>query len=175
MEIQTTRLIIRKIEMADASSILEAMECPEVHQMHSNGFTNIEKVQSYIDVLSKEYNSEKYRTLAIAEKSTNQLIGLITLDVMSVFSRVEYCYWVNKKYRKIGYATETIIAMNEYCFNSLDVNRIQAMTSNPASEKVLEKSGMIYEGTLRQYFGMNGVYWDVKMYSILHSDFTCIK
>ena len=45
------------------------------------------------------------------------------------------------------------------------------MTSNPASEKVLVKAGMTYEGTLRQYFGMKGIYWDVKMYSILQSDY----
>lgn len=175
MEIETSRLIIRKVEMSDVLFILEAMECPEIHQMHNNGFSSIEKVQSYIEVLLKEYSFEKYKTLAIAEKNSNKLIGLITVDIIEVFSRGEFSYWINKKYRNIGYATEVIKAMTTYCFNSGNLNRIEAITTNPASEKVLEKSGMIYEGTLRQYLKINGVYWDMKMYSILYGDFNAVK
>lgn len=172
MEIKTERLIIRKLEMTDDFSVLQAMECPEVHLMYSNGFTDIEKVRSYINVILNEYTQEKYRTLAIADKATSILIGMITLDITPMFSRVEYSYWISKENRNKGYATETLKAMHEYCFDCLKLNRIQAMTSNPVSAKVIEKSGMIYEGTLRQYYGMGGEYWDVKVYSIVRSDYT---
>lgn len=171
MKIQTTRLIIRKFEPADDLPVLHAMECPEIHLMYSNGFTDVEKVQSYLAVLFKEYESGKYRTLAIAEKNTNELIGSITLDVVDMFSRVELSYWINRDYWNAGYATETVKAVIGHCFTSLTLNRIQAMTSNPASERVLIKAGMTFEGTLRQYVGMNGIYWDCKMYSILKGDF----
>jgi ribosomal-protein-alanine N-acetyltransferase len=175
MKIQTSRLSIRQIEMTDDEYIFKAMECPQIHQMHSNGFITVEKVKSYIEVLLKEYQSGKYRTLAIAEKNTNKLIGSLTLDVYRNFSRAEISYWIDKNYRNIGYATETVKAMIEYCFTFLSLNRIQAMTSNPASERVLEKAGMIYEGTLRQYFGMKNTFWDCKMYSLLRSDFNPTK
>lgn len=170
MLIQTERLLIRPVEMADGAVLLNAMACPQVHQMHSYGFTSLEKVDSYIGVLLREYLSGKYRTFAMADKNTNRLLGLITLDIVEMFSRAELSYWIDKDYRNMGYTTEALKGVIEYCFGALSINRIQAMTSNPVSERVLEKSGMTYEGTLRQYFGMNDTYWDVKIFSILKSD-----
>ncbi len=143
--------------------------------MYNNGFTTIEKVQDYIQLILKEYQSGKLRTFAIAEKNTNKLIGSITLDVVEVFARAEISYWINKNYRNKGYATESIKSIIKYCFDVLSLNRIQALTSNPASERVLEKSGMLYEGTLRQYFRMGSICWDVKMYAIIKEDFSSAK
>lgn len=71
----------------------------------------------------------------------------------------------------MGYATETVKAIIKYSFDDLSLNRVQALTSNPASERVLTKAGMVYEGTLRQYFRMGNISWDVKMYAILREDF----
>jgi ribosomal-protein-alanine N-acetyltransferase len=147
------------------------MECPQIHQMHSYGFATIDAIQSYIQLLLNEYQCGKVRTLAIAEKSTNKLIGLITLDVVEIFARAEISYWINRSYRNKGYATEAIKGIIKYSFDSLSLNRIQAITSNSASERVLFKAGMIYEGTLRQYFRIGDIYWDVKMYAILKEDF----
>ncbi len=167
MNIKSERLVIREMEERDASAILDAMECPEISDMFCNGLGDIEKVKSYLDVIINEYKDGKFRTFAVAEKSTNQLIGSITLDVTPPFARAEYSYWINRKYRNHGYATETVNAMNKYCFDTLSINRIQVLTSNPISEKVVEKVGFVYEGTLKQYFGFNGHFWDVKMYALL--------
>lgn len=175
MILVTDNLLIRKLIETDDADILEAMKCPQIHQMHSNGFTTVDKVQSYIQVLLGEYISGKARTLAIAQKSTNKLIGLITIDILEIFARAEISYWINKNYRNKGYATETVKSIIEYCLDDLSLNRVQAMTSNPASERVLEKAGMIYEGTLRQYFKMENTFWDVKMYAILKESFVLNK
>lgn len=175
MILETESLLIRQLEKTDDVALLEAMECPQVHQMHSNGFTTIDKVQSYIQLLLQEYQSGKVRTLAIAEKSTNKLIGSITLDVLEIFARAEISYWINKNYRNMGYATETVKALIEYSFDGLSLNRVHALTSNPASERVLAKAGMICEGTLKQYFKMGNIFWDVKMYAILKENFNSTK
>lgn len=171
MVIQSKNLVIREIEGNDASAMLEAMECPQVSEMYGNGLTDLEKVLSYIKVIENEYQNGKYRTFAIAEPQTNKMIGSITIDATPFFSRAEYSYWINRNYRNHGYATETVNAMNRYCFETLSVNRIQVMTSNPISEKVVMKSGMSYEGTLRQYFGLEGRFWDVKVFSILAEEY----
>lgn len=171
MEIQAERVCLRKIELSDGQALLEAMDCPKIHQMHSYGFTDIEHVESYIRVLLKEYEAGKYRTLAVAGKESNRLTGLMTIDILSIFSRAEISYWIRQQDWNRGYATESVKAVVKYGFENLTLNRIQALTSNPVSERVLEKSGMTCEGTLRQYVGMKGVYWDCKMYSILRSDY----
>ena len=75
----------------------------------------------------------------------------------------------------MGYATETVKAIIAYSFDILSLNRVQAFTSNPASERVLKKAGMVYEGTLRQYFKRGDDFWDAKMYAILKKDFNFTK
>lgn len=168
--IKTQRLMLRPVLLGDAQSILDAMECPEIHSMHSNGFRTMEDVQRYIEVLLREYENGKFKTWAIALKDTDLLIGSITLDTVPFFARTDLSYWINREHRNLGYATEVVKAMTGYCFDDLGMNRVQVLTSNPASARVVEKAGMQYEGTLRQYFGMNGNYWDVKMYSVLRDD-----
>lgn len=68
MILETENLFIRQFKITDDTALLEAMECPNVHQMYSNGFTSINKVQDYIQLLLQEYKTGKVRTLAIAEK-----------------------------------------------------------------------------------------------------------
>lgn len=171
--ISTQRLTIRSVRMEDDQQILNAASCPQIHLMHSNGFHDLSSVRSYIEVLRKEYANGKYRTLAMAEKPEDRLVGLITLDIDQVFPRAEISYWVDVHDRNMGYATEAVEAMLEYGFTRFGLNRIQAMhfTDNPASGRVLEKAGMAYEGTLHQYVGMGNVFFDCKMYAILKSDF----
>ncbi len=175
MILETQNLLIRKFKKTDDAALLEAMECPEVHLMYSNGFTSIDKVREYIQLLLQEYQEGKLRTLAIAEKSTNKLIGSITLDVLEIFARAEISYWINKNYRNRGYATEAVRAIIGHCFDALSLNRIQAPTFNPASERVLIKTGMICEGTLRQYFKVGDKSLDVKVYAILKEEYDPVK
>ncbi len=170
MELQSVRLAIRPFVPTDDKRMLEAMTCPDVHQMHSDGFLDIEAVRRYLRLLTDEYQSGMFRTLAITERECSTLIGAITLDRMPQFARVELSYWIHPAQRNRGYATEAVTAMIHRCFQMANCNRIQAMTANPASARVLEKSGMRYEGTLRQYVGINGVFRDMAMYAILRSD-----
>lgn len=175
MFLETKNLLIRQFKKTDDVDLLEAMACPQVHRMYNNEFTDIDKVQRYIQLLIRENPSGKIRTLAIAEKSTDKLIGSITIDVTDIFARAEISYWINKNYRNMGYATETVKAIIAYSFDILSLNRVQAFTSNPASERVLKKAGMVYEGTLRQYFKRGDDFWDAKMYAILKKDFNSTK
>lgn len=172
MKIITPRLLIREVTEDDDKHILKAAECPEINGMHSNEFTELTNVQRYIRVLLNEYKAGNFRTSCIANKNTDELIGMVTFDIDKVFPRAEISYWIRIENRNKGYATEAVKAMIEYGFDTLSLNRIQGMhfSNNPASGRVLEKAGMVYEGALRQYIGMNGVFYDCRMYSILRSD-----
>lgn len=171
--LHTPRLLLREMRPTDGSSLFEAAACPQINLMHNNEFDKMENVRRYISVLNKEYEDEKYRTLAIADSSVNKLIGLITIDVDKFFPRAEISYWIDKRYRNRGFATEAVRAIIHYGFSNLGLNRIQGMhfTNNPASGRVLEKAGMSFEGILRQYVGLNGTFHDCKMYSIIKSEF----
>ena len=177
MNLETKRLQIRKIMESDAETILDAVKCPEVHFMYGNQFDSIEKVQQFIQVLYEEYDAGKYRTMAIADKTNDLLIGTITLEKDKTFPRAEVSYWISNSYRNAGYATEAVTEVIAYGFNSMSLNRIQAMhfPNNLASGRVLEKAGMQYEGTLRQYVGMGEIHLDCMMYSIVRNDFIKLR
>ena len=166
--INTNNCIIRDVRLSDDVKILGAMICPDIATMHSGGFRDIPDVRSYIDVLLSEYINGKFRTLAIAERQSDTLLGCITIDVHKYFRRAELSYWVSIPYRNKGYATEAVSAIIRYGFTDLGLVRIQAFHSvgNPASGRVLEKAGMKYEGTLRLYNGQS----DEKMYALINTD-----
>lgn len=166
--ITKSKIILREVKMTDDEQILSAMACPQVHGMHSDGFKDISDVRRYIPVLTQEYQNYNFRTLAIAEKISNELCGTITIDIHKYFSRAELGYWISIPYRNKGYASEAVRAVIEYGFSKLNLKRIQAVHSinNPASGRVLEKAGMTYEGTLRLYNGID----DEKMYSVIKNN-----
>lgn len=173
MNLETCRLRIRNVVSSDDVAIYDAVQCPEIHMMYGNQFDSIIKVQQYIHVLLSEYDIGKYRTLAIADKTKNLLIGTITLDKDKTFPRAEISYWISNSYRNTGFATEAISKVIAYAFTNMSINRIQAMhfPNNYASGRVLQKSGMQYEGTLRQYVGMGEMHLDCMMYSIIKEEF----
>ena len=77
-----------------------------------------------------------------------------TIDVSTKFLQygtceIGYCY--GDEFWNKGYATESLKAVIKYLFEEADAELICAeyMSNNPASGKVMEKSGMKYEGILR--------------------------
>ena len=57
----------------------------------------------------------------------------------------------------------------DFCFKEYGVERIQCRckAENVQSERVMQKIGMTYEGTLRRDVFHRDKFWDMKYYSIL--------
>ena len=68
-----------------------------------------------------------------------------------------------------GIATAALSAITEYAFTELDLNRLFAYVFewNPASTRVLEKSGYLCEGRLRKSAVKNGITVDQLLYAII--------
>jgi RimJ/RimL family protein N-acetyltransferase len=71
-----------------------------------------------------------------------------------------------------GYATEAALALLEWAFEALDLNRVQAETDtrNTASARVLEKLGFRREGTLREDCIVNGEVSDSWVYGLIRRE-----
>jgi ribosomal-protein-alanine N-acetyltransferase len=85
---------------------------------------------------------------------------------------VEFGYWIAVPFWGRGIATEAIRALIPYLFETMAAERVQAhvMTPNMSSGRVLEKAGLTYEGTIRSAVLRRGRFWDIRMYSILRSE-----
>lgn len=114
-------------------------------------------------------------SFGIFEHSSHRLIGHISLYSIKglPYSSCFVGYSMDERYIGRGIATEAVRLLLEFGFNRLNIHRIEAYVApqNLASVKVLEKSGFIREGLLRQLLFINGVWVDHYMYAILQEDY----
>jgi len=166
--ILTPKCNLRDVRMTDDEQVLAAMSCPEVAAMHTGGFRDIPETRRYIEVLVREYEAGKFKTLAVADRQSDLLLGCVIIYPHQPFPRAELGYWMAAPHRNKGYMTEAVAAVIRYAIKELGVVRVQACHSvnNPASGRVMEKAGMRYEGTLRLYNGRE----DENMYAMVNTD-----
>ena len=71
-----------------------------------------------------------------------------------------------------GYATEVVKTIIKFGFENLKLHRIEAgvATENTRSIRVLEKAGMIREGSRRKILPIRGTWKDNYHYAILEDD-----
>ena len=88
----------------------------------------------------------------------------------------EMGYYIGEPYWGQGIGTCAVKQTCDYIFGHTDIIRIFAepFARNTASCRILEKSGFLFEGTLRKNAVKNGEILDMKMYSIIKQDKTDI-
>lgn len=126
-----------------------------------------EWIESHKDWIAKG----KAYPLAMVTKEENELVGTMTLRVEAKHHKGELAYWVGKPYWGQGYATEAAKRVIEFGFEELDLHKIYgaAITTNPASSRIMQKVGMEYEGTLKEDILHWGEYKDLDMYGLINS------
>jgi ribosomal-protein-alanine N-acetyltransferase len=97
-------------------------------------------------------------------------VGGIGIDLLNDVHRRsgEIGYWLGEEFWGRGIATAAVRAFTGYAFSTYDVCRIQATVFewNPASMRVLEKSGYTLEGRLRRSVTKDGRTIDQFLYAI---------
>jgi RimJ/RimL family protein N-acetyltransferase len=81
----------------------------------------------------------------------------------------EIGYWIGKAYRNKGLMTDTIKAFSNLVFQYYGMVRLEATiySYNIASQRVVEKCGFNYEGTLKKAYFKDGKYIDGKLYALV--------
>ena len=92
---------------------------------------------------------------AVEEKSGGTLIGHAGLEYIPGAQEVEIAYTLMKAYWGRGLATEAAHASVAYGFEALNLPEIYALAfpKNAASQNVMRKLGMRYEGITERYYG----------------------
>ena len=154
LKLETERLLLRKGTVDDSiniynnygkDSLVSKYVVWDTHKSIKDAEYLMKKwEESYEDLSS-------YKWLVI-EKESNEVIGSITavkVDEANNTVALGYCFgskWWNK-----GYATETLKRVIKFFFEDVCVETIYAshLVDNKASGRVMQKAGMIFEGTLR--------------------------
>ena len=174
--IETERLILRRFEYSDDEAMLKYWVADEkIQSLYSEPvYTTKEAVKGLLDKYIGSYENDNYYRWAVIEKNCGECIGQIAyflVDSKNHFAEIEYC--IGSAFQRRGYATEATKAIIAYGFDKINLHKVQICTKtiNQPSKRVIEKCGFTYEGTLRDYFCMNGEYVGRLYFSILRSEY----
>ncbi len=163
-DISTKRLLLRKFTLDDIQDIYTyASDEQTLKNLAWTGIKSLEEAKELIDGF---YSNDG--VYAISLKDTGRCIGCICLNVIPEHEKADFGYVLNIKYWNQGYMTEALNSVIMFCFQELELNRVEAFhyVGNEGSGKVMENCSMRKEGYAIQEVKIKGVFRDVVHYGI---------
>ncbi len=177
MFLETERLYLRPPELDDAPAIRALVSDERIARMTLN-IPHPYPEGAAVEWIQSIHDSEDdiYPRLMFLRES-DVLVGSVGMSVSRRHNRAEVGYWVGVPYWGNGYATEALNVMIDFGFSQLSLHRIvgQYYVNNPASGRVMEKAGMIFEGTLRDHVCRNKEYKTLGVRGILRQEWEALQ
>jgi ribosomal-protein-alanine N-acetyltransferase len=167
--LSTERLVLRRFNISDKEAVLAyGSDAETLKYLIWPGITDVEAAER---VIMAYYSRPGVYALTL--KATNQCIGCIDIRVEPQHEKASFGYVLNRNFWNCGYMTEALKAILELCFTKLELNRVEAShyVGNEGSGKVMQKSGMSYEGLSLQEVKIKGVFQDVVHYGITRAQY----
>jgi len=179
--IETERLVLRPFTINDAEKMYENWASDDEVTKYLTWPTheNVEGTKGILETWIEKYKESDFYLWAITLKEYgDDPIGSISVvrqedDVEMVC--IGYC--LGKKWWQQGIMPEAFSELIRFFFEEVKVNRIESWfdTRNPASGRVMEKSGLKYEGIMREADWNNQGRCDMVVYAILARDYKDLK
>ncbi len=173
--IETERLILTELTAGDIPQIVKYAANRRISDYTLNlPFPYTEKDAVYwINLSNQGFKNGTHLIFGIRLKTENQLTGGIGLTIEQRFNRAEIGYWIGEPFWNKGFVSEATRAIIQFSFDKLALNKITSshFEKNPASGKVMLKSGMIKEGELKEHIRKDSVYHSLVVYGLTKSDY----
>ena len=140
--VETERLLLRPVTLDDAEEMFDYASDRENTRYIFPTNQSLEETKNNI---AQFYLANPLGRWGIEVKSNGQFIGTIDLHKIDpILKKAAIGYIINKKYWNQGLTTEANRAVIELAFEKIGMNKLSALhdKDNPASGKVMEKSGM---------------------------------
>jgi ribosomal-protein-serine acetyltransferase len=178
-QIETDRLILRRFNRRDVSSLEEGVRSsladlnewlPWAHMDYTR-----DDAVAFIRDSIQAWREEKAFDFAIrSQQNPERHLGNISIWQTSRTGRIgEIGYWVRTDLTGRGYATEATRGLMRVGFEHLGLHKItlRIAVGNRGSERVAEKLGYTREGLLREELLIRGNWMDHTLYSMLEGEF----
>lgn len=148
--IETDRLIMHEIDDSDLGWLSQLMADPEVMRYSIKGPLSEQETRDliYRDAI-ESYKKHGFGHYACRLKETGEPIGYCGLTMKEVDGEAipELGYRLFVEFWGKGYATEAVLAIKEYAFQTLRMPKIISIIEplNSASIRVAQKNGILYE------------------------------
>ena len=169
-ELGTGRLRLRRLVPRDAEEMFVNWAADEsvTRYLTWDCYADIEECRDFISGLA--YDQPTTYIWGIELVDGGNLIGTIDAALRDFDTATfEIGYVIGEPWWNFGYATEAAGRVMEFLFSEVGAECIRAGhdTRNQASGRVMEKCGMVYEGTLRRNVRVSAGIGDAATYSIL--------
>ena len=146
--LETERLILREILQEDAEAFFAMDSNPEVVKyVGIKPLTDISHSVKMIESIRNQYIENGIGRWAVVRKEDKKMVGWSGLKLIKEINNHQNIYDLGYRftpeYWGKGYATETAIAVLNYAFNEMKLNKVCAYADveNDASNHVLRKLG----------------------------------
>ena len=174
--IETERLILRQFTMDDAEPMFRNWASDDQVTKHLTWptHTDVEVSKMVLSDWTSHYRERDFYNWAIVLKENGpEPIG--NISVVKINPKVDGAamgYCMSRAHWSKGVMAEALTALIDFLFDRVGFKRIEADhdPNNPASGRVMEKSGMLHEGIMRQAGRSNQGIIDVSRWAILRQD-----
>ncbi len=165
---------IRKWRIEDAADLASALSNKKVQDNLRDGLPYPYREQDGKEFILGMLSADENDTFAFAITVNEKVIGSIgAFRQTNIHSKTaELGYYIAEEFWGKGIMTEAVKQLCSYVFSNSDMIRIYAepFAYNIGSQRVLEKAGFQYEGTLRRNAVKNGKVLDMKMYALIREE-----
>ena len=159
---------LRPWALSDLDSLVRHANNPDIAKFMMDGFPypySEENGRAFIAFATKD---DPIHIFAIDVEG--EAVGGIGIHPQANVQRknAELGYWLAEPFWGKGIITNAIKQMIEFGFKTYDINRIFARPygTNVGSQKVLEKTGFIFEGRFEKTIFKNGEFLDELVYAV---------
>ena len=167
MQLILKRCTIRPWRLDDAESLAKHANNRRVWIALRDHFPHPYTIEDAHTFLKSTVNSEPITLFCI--EVNGAAAGGIGIRIGTDVHRqtAELGYWLSQEFWGRGIMTEAVAAFTDFCFEEFQLRRIYAepFANNPASGRVLEKAGFIFEGRLKNNVLKDGKLLDSLLYA----------
>jgi RimJ/RimL family protein N-acetyltransferase len=179
--LQTPRLLLRPLTLADEDDVFAYQSDPEVVRYIPWPVRTRDQVRAALERyagLTRMEETGDGILLAIVEKTSGTVIGQLNLSIASREDRHgEFGYVVSRAFGRRGFATEASARLLDYAFDALDLHRATARIDarNVASAGVAQKLGLRCEAQFREDEWFKGEWTSTRIYAILADEWRALR
>jgi ribosomal-protein-alanine N-acetyltransferase len=178
-QLETGRLILRKIVPTDADDLFRIFSDPEVVRYWScRPYTSVEQARRLIEDMAEAVHCGTGIQWAITLRNDERLIGKCGYNEWRKrHRRGDISYIVAREHWGKGIVSEALRAVLDYGFDHVNLHSVEAGVTpgNDASTRMLERLGFRLEGHLRESFWADDMFVDSLIYSLLRMDWETVR
>ncbi len=176
IELETDRLLLRRLTMDDAFDMYHnwASDKKVTEYLTWPAHDSVQTTKALLDIWTGHYIDDDFYQWGIIQKDINKVIGTISVVEQNPSIRMVHVgYSIGQNWWGQGYMTEAFKRVIRFFFEDVQMNRIESEFDprNVGSGIVMQKCGLIYEGTARQASRNNQGICDAARYAILAEDY----